>query len=329
MPYSKINKPRRKIPSFLRWTLWVLLVQFILINVSAALHAYKFTHLYDEQEQAKYSAKQDNVFTKTWRLFSGPRFYKYTTLERPAFPFATIQLKTSSGLNLQAWYSAVDSSSRGTVILFHGLSGDKSMVMDRAYEFRYLGYNILMVDARSHGQSEGKVTTIGFRESEDVKIAYEYIRQKGEQKIVLWGFSMGAVEIMKAVAGHDLKPAGIILEAPFLSLQTHIKGRARMMGFPQQPYGLLISFWIGVENGFNGFAFNNADYAEKIQCPVLLQYGMKDPFVKKYEIDKIYTGIAAKDKKLVVYTEAAHESLLQKDPVVWRKEVEKFLSESR
>ncbi|MBL7748533.1 MAG: hypothetical protein JNM19_13950, partial [Chitinophagaceae bacterium] len=63
---------KRKLPTFFRWVLWVLLVQFILINISAALYAHKFTHLY-APEQVRTSQSSQNIFTKTWRLFSGPR----------------------------------------------------------------------------------------------------------------------------------------------------------------------------------------------------------------------------------------------------------------
>jgi hypothetical protein len=66
---------------------------------------------------------------------------------------------------------------------------------------------------------------------------------------------LGAVEIVKAVADYHLKPSGIMIEVPFLSLQSHIEGRARTLGFPGQPFAFLTSFWIGAENGFNALGF--------------------------------------------------------------------------
>ncbi len=93
-------------------------------------------------------------------------------------------------------------------------------MLAEAYEFRYQGYNVLMVDFRAHGNSGGNTTTIGVREAEEVKLAYDYVSQMGEKKIILWGSSMGAVAIAKAVADYDIKPAGVILEMPFASLQV-------------------------------------------------------------------------------------------------------------
>ena len=94
---------------------------------------------------------------------------------------------TKDSLSLEAWLIPVDSS-KGTVILFHGLGGNKSNVLKQAYEFRYLGFNVMLVDLRAHGRSSGNRTTMGFHESEDVKLAYEYILKKGEKKLFSMAF---------------------------------------------------------------------------------------------------------------------------------------------
>jgi alpha-beta hydrolase superfamily lysophospholipase len=291
------------------------------------MYAYKFTHLYPAEE-APTQKVSENIFAKTWRLFSAPRFYKQPQSEKPA-DYDTVHLATSNGLAIEAWYNKwnnPDSSAKGTVLLFHALSGNKSRILPEAEEFRRWGYNVMLVDARSHGNSAGQTTTIGYRESEEVKLAYDFIKQKGEKTIILWGFSMGAVQIMKAVAEYDLQPAGIIPQMPFLSLQSHIKSRIKSLGFPRQPFSFFITFWIGAERGFNGFGFNMLTYAKKIHCPVLLQYGSKDQLVPQEDAKRIYEAVSSVNKRMVVYDGANHESFLQKDPVLWRNEVSAFLA---
>lgn len=324
---TKQPKPGSKVRTVIRWTLWVLLVQFVLLNISAALYAYKFTHLYSHEQRIADSKKNysQNIFAKTWRLFKGPRFYRSPGIETPTFPYSTIILKTRDSLAIEAWYGKTDSAAKGTVILFHGLSGNKSTLLQQAYEFRYWNYNVMIVDIRAHGKSEGSATTIGFKESEDVKLAYDYIKQQGEKNIYLWGGSMGATTIIKAVAEYDLQPKGLMLEMPFGSLHSHIKARIKSMGFPKQPFAFLTTFWAGVENGFNGFGFNTVEYAKKIKCPVLLQYGLLDALVTQEETNDIYNAIASQDKKLVVYEETGHRLFLKTDKLRWRQEVEDFL----
>jgi alpha-beta hydrolase superfamily lysophospholipase len=185
-----------------------------------------------------------------------------------------------------------------------------------------------MLDFRAHGNSGGKTTSIGVRESEEVKLAYDYIANNGESTIFLWGISMGAVAVARSVAEYELKPTGVILEMPFASLQTHLQARARVLGFqgfPEKPFGFFVTCWIGIERGFNGFKHKTSTYVKKINSPVLMQWGAMDDYVHKKETDKIYNAIASANKKLVVYHRAGHESLLQNDPAKWRIEVERFL----
>jgi uncharacterized protein len=318
------QKSRKRLRAIIRLIVWVLVVQFLLINISAALYAYKFTHLYDNGYSP--APVPGNMLAKTWRLFAGPRFYKLPAIEQPSFKYSTIPLQTKNKKKIEAWYNQLDSGiAKGTVILFHGLTGNKSTVLQQANEFRYWGYNVMLVDTRSHGNSDGNSTTIGFRESEEVKLAYDYAKQMKHEKIYLWGFSMGAVQIIKAVADYGLKPSGVILEMPFGSLQSHIKRRMNSIGFPKQPFGFFITFWIGVEKGFNGFSFNTVKYAKQLNCPALIQYGSRDQLVDKRDVQAIYDAIPSTNKRLVEYMDANHEPFLVKNPVLWRKEVSEFL----
>lgn len=321
------GKFKLKIPTFIRWIGWVLLVQFLLINISAALYAYRFTHVSNDPALSN-SKTSKNIFVKTWRLFAGPRQARSIITETPSFPFDTVKLTTRSGISIDGWYSKTDSAVKGTVILFHGITANKGMIISEADEFRYLGYHVLMVDFRAHGNSAGQTTTIGSNEAEEVKLAYDFIKSKGESAIFLWGISMGAVAVSKAMADYSLEPAGVILEMPFASLQTHLQARARALGFhgfPEKPFGFFVSWWMGVERGFGGIRHKMSSYVKKINSPVLMQWGAVDDYVHKNETDKIYTAIASANKKLVVYNRAGHESLLQNDPVKWRIEVERFL----
>ena len=320
-----------KLRSAFRWIGWVLLVQFILLNISAALYAYKFTHFYNGTSLNQ-ANPGENIFKKTWRLFAGQRLPRSVVEEYPSFSFDTVILKTKKGLVIDSWYSKTDSAARGTVILFHYVTMNKGRVLMEAAEFRYQGYNVMLVDFRGHGNSDGNTTTIGFRESEEVKLAYNYVVQQGEKNVFLWGASMGAVAISKALADYDIKPSGIILEMPFASLQSHLRGRARSIGFggfPEKPFGFLVTCWIGIERGFNGVNFKTSNYAKKITCPVLFQSGALDLAVLKWETEKVYNAIASSHKKLVIYEQAGHESFLQKDPLKWRIEVERFLTANR
>jgi len=319
---------KKRLPSFLRWVVWVFVIQLILINISAAFYAYKLTHFYqDKIIRAPYSS--ENIFVRTWRLFTGPRFQKSVIAELPNTEYDVITLKTKNGTILDGWFLKIDTNAKGTVIMFHGVTSSKDKLLAEAYEFRYWGYNVLLMDFRGHGNSSGHTTTIGIKESEDVKLAYEYIKAKGENNIYLYGISMGAVAVMKAISDYQLNPDGTLLEMPFFSMQTQLQASARLLGyrgFFEKPFGFLVTGWISIEKGVNAFKFKAPRYAADIKCPVLMQWGENDPLIFKTDTERIFKSMESPNKKLVIYQQAGHESLLLNDPVKWRKEVGNFLA---
>ena len=323
----KNQSAKRKLRSALRWIGWVLVVQFILITISAAFYAYKYSYFYNDPTAQTHFANE-NIFQKTWRLFTGPKFSKAANYESPAFPYKDVTLTTQSGLHIKGWMANTDSVAKGTVILFHGLSQNKAEKLSEANEFLYWGYNIFMIDFRAHGTSEGHVSTSGYREAEEVKLAIDYVRQQNKLPVFLWGSSMGAVAILKAIDDYHLKPSGIIIELSFTSLQSLIRARLRANGFsglPEKPFAFLITFWTGIERGIKAFHFNTIKYAKQVNCPVLMQSGAHDHIVSPINAQKIFKNIASQNKKWVVYPLAAHESLIRKNTAKWREEVAGFL----
>lgn len=299
-------------------------VLFLLLNVIVAFHAYKFTHFYDHGSVIIKKPAEKTGWDKTKELFFGINAEKQKNTISPDSSFHTVYLKTKDSLNLETWYVGVDNAV-GTVCLFHGHGGTKSGVFTESEEFRKMGYNTLLLDFRAHGSSEGNSCTIGYVETEDIKLAYDYIKSKGEKNIVLWGISMGASTITKAVKDYGLEPQKIILEMPFGTLQDAVKGRLKLMGLPPQPIASLLTFWGGTEHGFWAFNMKPQEFVKEIKCPVLLQWGRNDPRVSKAEEDILFNNITGSGKKFVIYETAGHESLCKKEPPKWVAEVAAFL----
>jgi alpha-beta hydrolase superfamily lysophospholipase len=314
---------RKKVRSVFRLILLIILIQILLINISGFLYGYKLTYFYEASGKAQYIHPK-NIFAKTWNIFVGPRLRKSVVSEVPHFSYETVHLFTKDSLNIEGWYVPVDSS-KGTVILIHGLGGNKSTLLKEAYEFMYLHFNVMLIDLRAHGNSSGNVTMLGFSESEDVKLAYDYIYNKGERNIILYGFSLGATTITKAIYDYGLSPSHIILELPFESQEKLFAKRGKFLGFPEEPFGAIVTFWASMERGFNAFKQYTSKYVQKITCPVLLQYAALDQIVPPEETIFLFDHIASHEKKIVRYEKASHEYLLNNDPRKWRKEVYDFL----
>ena len=300
---------------------WLLLIGFIISNVIFYNHAYKFTHFTEGNGKR---IKPENLTTaeRIKVLFFGVDNPKPLNDKVPPREYSTIRIK--SHVELEGWLIE-EESQKGIVILFHGYSGSKSSNITYGEEFNKKGYTTLLVDFMGSGGSGGNQTTLGVKESRDVKESYDFVKQKypGEE-IILFGSSMGAVSIMKSILDYDLKPDKIILECPFGSMKTTIRKRFEAMNVPSFPFAEILLFYGGVQNGFNGFKHNPTEYAKSIMIPTLLFYGINDKRVTISEIATIFENLKG-DKELRVLKESGHENYLLNDDEDWIESVGRFI----
>ena len=308
----------------LKKILFAALFFLLLLNGVAIVHAYRLTHFY-EHGTVKSAEEQTNGFWGMARVaLSGLKQEKLIGAV-PDSAYTDIKLKTKDSLTLDAWLIRMPHA-KGTVALFHGLGSEKSANLSQSNFFNEMGYSTLLVDFRAHGQSQGNTCTIGYREAEDVALAYDYLKAAGEKNVLLYGISMGAATVTRAVAAYHLKPAKIILEMPFASLPKTVEGKMRMAGMPAEPVAGLLTFWGGIINGFWAFDMKPKDFVKDIKCPVLLQWGKKDKGVTEAEINEIFRNINS-PKELVVYEKSGHENLYENEPEKWEEKVEEFLEQ--
>lgn len=322
----------------LRRVLRVVLFVFVLINLILASHAWKFTHFYDDPELRK--PHESGFLSAAKFILAGNKIPKRLNDSVPAAKHTNVMLATEDSMHLQAWdipckgywydslallRSTLNYDHKGTVIIYHGHGSCRSALLPEANAFLRMGYNVFTIDFRAHGNSEGEQSLVGMKESADVKAAYDYVQKHGEKNIVLFGVSMGGAAVTKAINDYDLKPTKVILEMPFATMLNAVKGKLRIMKLPSfLAPGL--AFWGGTLNGKWAFSHKPYLFAEKIKCPVLLQWGRQDPRVTVDETNEIYSHLGSADKKLVVYESAAHESLYKKEPAKWLQNVDAFLN---
>jgi len=292
---------------------------FLLMNIAAIFHAYKFTHF----TSGNIKTKKPSELTMTEKISTALLGIDNPGPKNEILPtqnFKTIYLPNNP--NIEVWGLEAENT-KGTIILFHGFSASKSSLIEHSNEFLKLGYSTMLVDFIGSGGSLGNITTIGFKEAQTVNDCFDYLKGKGEKNIHLFGNSMGAAAVLKAQSEFELKPKSIILECPFGSMVETVEARFNIMKIPSFPMANLLVFWGGTMNGFWAFGHNPIDYAEDITCPVLLFYGAKDPKVSRSEIDRIFENLRGK-KQLIVFENTKHENYLRNNKEEWVKAVVEF-----
>ncbi|UOQ74666.1 alpha/beta hydrolase [Hymenobacter cellulosilyticus] len=312
-------------PSRTRYVLWALLLGFLALNAVAFLHAWRFTHFTDEPGTHTDNPEQLSPLDKTWVLLTGIKNPKPRNLVVPAFAFRTVTIPSPNG-KLEGWYSPVDNA-RGTVALFHGYTSNKSKLLTEAGTFRQLGYSVLLVDFAGNGGSEGFQTTVGFRESADVKAVFTFLQEQGSTTpIVLYGASMGAVAILRAESELGVRPAANIVECPYGSMLQTAQNRFGSMHVPAFPMANLLVFWGGVQNGFWAFDLDATQFAKKVTVPTLLMWGEADPRVTRTETDAIFAALQG-PKQRHIFPGAGHEPYWRRYPQEWQLTISGFLQQ--
>jgi len=308
---------------FLKIFLWTILGLCILVNFISATNAYKFTHFYNPGEVVIKPESQKTTWDHITDIIFGKDYVKKMNAPIPD-SFSNVTITTKNNIKLSGWYGQAKNP-LGSVALFHGYGDNKTDVLEEGKSFLNMGYNVLLLDFRGEGSSGGNTCTIGYKEAEDVALAYNFLKNKGEKNIALWGISMGAAAVARSIDEYNLQPAKVILEMPFATMQDAVEGQLRTMHLPDEPLGMLLTFWGGIEHGFWAFSVNPDKYVEHIHCPVLMQVGLHDIRVTPKERKEIYENLN-EPKHLVIYNNSGHESLCKKEHLKWLISVSAFLN---
>lgn len=307
----------------------VLLAGFAALNLVAYRQARAFTHFAPPGHRTE-PPQRLSLGEKIDVLVAGvdvPRPENRRTPSDVGLPYERHVFEGGRGLALEGWLLP-RADARGTVVLFHGHAASKDSELREAKAFHAMGLNAFLVDFYGSGGSAGNETSIGFYEALDVTKAFEYARGlPGSGPVVLYGASMGAAAVLKAVADDKLETAGLILECPFDSLLRTVRHRFTSMGVPAFPLADLLVFWGGVEEGFNAFEYRPVESAAAIDRPTLLMNGDSDPWVRRDEARAIFDSLKG-PKTLRFFAGIGHGSCLRGRPDEWKESVSRFLRQA-
>ncbi len=199
-----------------------------------------------------------------------------------AVPHEEVEVLSHDGLRLKGrYYHLTDGAP--LMIFFHGYRC--SAIRDGNGIFLYtrkLGYNVLLVDQRAHGKSEGKTITFGVKERYDCKKWVEYaVKRFGEQqKIYLCGLSMGgATVLMSSNIGLPKNVLGILADCPYSSPKEILCKVMKNMGFPPK-----LTYWFAKQSAalIGKFDIEETSAIEAVReskVPILILHGDADDFV--------------------------------------------------
>ncbi len=126
-------------------------------------------------------------------------------------------------------------------------------------------YGVMMIDYRGYGMSDGKPTENGLYADADAALKWLSSKGLSNSRLMMYGFSMGSAPATKLSAeNYSMKPAKLMLEAPFASAEVMI----------QDASGLAMP-----GDFFTTLKLDNAEEIKKIQQPFFWIHGEADAFL--------------------------------------------------
>ncbi|MGA3065737.1 MAG: alpha/beta fold hydrolase [Tepidisphaeraceae bacterium] len=235
-------------------------------------------------------------------------------------------------IGIAGWWIPCPTGSNRCVILLHGYADAKVGAIAWGPMFQALGFHILAIDLRAHGQSEGKYSTAGYFEREDVSQVIDQIRARKPEKtaeIVLFGASLGAgVAAATGAMREDLM--GVILESPFADYEHAVMHQADRVGMPGKGFQRA-ALWMMQRIARCDFsAVRPVDTIGKITSPVMVIATSDDPFVPAEDLAALRAAVEGRRGLGVFWeiAEAHHLLGILRDPEEYRRRISEFLMES-
>jgi pimeloyl-ACP methyl ester carboxylesterase len=268
---------------------------------------------------------------KSWRSQKeGPKLRKLFE-QMSALPFERVEIRSRDGLRLVgSYYHRNDGAMLH--IQFHGYRGSGARDLCGLHHLAMkMGHNILVVNQRASGASEGSTITFGIKERFDcVEWANYAARRFGKGvPIVLAGVSMGAATVLMA-SELELPEnvIGVIADCGYSSPGAIIRKVSRDVHIPgwlSYPFIMLGALIFG---RFRLWQRGAIDAVRGAKVPILLIHGENDRYVP-CEMSRDMKNAAGQKAVLETFPGAAHGISYVTDPQRYERIVSDFLNRCR
>ena len=240
-------------------------------------------------------------------------------------------VRASDGIELRGRKVRSRMPSANWVLLFHGVSDNRTGVLGHAELLLRHGYNVVMMDARAHGESGGTIATYGWKERYDtVAIADALCSSERVRHLGALGVSMGAAIALQSGAVES-RIEGVVAEDPFANLREVSYDYAGLFLSPLlgktlfRPATTLAMHEIAKEGGFSPDDVSPEKAVAARSFPILLICGTRDHRIPCRHAERIYQA-ALGPKELWVVAGAGHAAALGHAPTEYENRVINFFA---
>jgi pimeloyl-ACP methyl ester carboxylesterase len=240
-------------------------------------------------------------------------------LARTGAATGAFEVGAADGVMLKGWKITPPKPSGDWILLFHGISDNRSGVLGHAEFLLRNGYSVVMMDSRGHGESGGDRVTYGWEERYDtVAVTSALESTETVRHLGALGVSLGAAIALQSAAVEP-RIEGVVAEDPFANLREVSYDYAGLEVSPLLGKTLFRLATIAAMSSLADAGHFSPDDVSPEKAvaarafPVLLICGTDDHRIPCRHAERIY-GAAIGPKELWVVEGAGHASALGHSP---------------
>ena len=253
------------------------------------------------------------------QVFFQPHHKLIETPDRYGIAYQNETLQAQDGTKLHAWFLPAQGVAKGTILFLHGNAENISTHFRSVMWLPAEGYNVLALDYRGYGASEGLPTLAGVQQDIDAGLRHLLQHQQVDpQRIVILGQSLGGSLALfySAHSNYRQNIRAVISDSAFADYRWEARDSLAKFALT---WPLQWLPWLLVDD----------DYAPRdavgmiSPIPLLIIQGEQDAVVATYHAQRLYDR-AGQPKELLLVPDVGHIAAFEKPEV--RARVVKFLA---
>ena len=246
-----------------------------------------------------------------------------------------ITLKSFDGLNLTSTLIMNENPTNKFIVLVHGVSICYVGSLKYFDIFYKNGFNVLIVNQRRHGKSEGKYSTYGFYEKYDVNMWIEYLKSRFGNDIILGlhGESMGAGTVMETIPINNsikfvIEDCGYSNFHELIGFQITHAYKNKLVRKILRPSLIFANFFMKTKAKFSMKKIVPIDIVASTSLPMMFIHGKEDYFVPWYMSVDLYKAKTKGYKELYLVEGAKHAEASEVNKILYEKKIMTFIEKA-